>query len=74
MSREARVKSLLRPAPFVPEPRSHVLVVSLWTQRATCGTDGAPPVHQLWKKEGDTWRLWARHANWIPAPPAAKPD
>jgi ketosteroid isomerase-like protein len=21
----------------------------------------------VWKKEGDTWRLWARHANWIPA-------
>ena len=22
----------------------------------------------IWKKEGDTWRLWARHANVIPAP------
>jgi ketosteroid isomerase-like protein len=21
----------------------------------------------IWKKEGDTWRLWARHANVIPA-------
>jgi ketosteroid isomerase-like protein len=21
----------------------------------------------IWKKEGDAWRLWARHANWIPA-------
>ena len=20
----------------------------------------------IWKKEGDAWRLWARHANWIP--------
>jgi ketosteroid isomerase-like protein len=19
----------------------------------------------IWKKEGDAWRLWARHANWI---------
>ncbi len=27
----------------------------------------------IWKKEGDTWRLWARHANnVIPAPTAAK--
>ena len=24
----------------------------------------------IWKKEGDTWRLWARHANWITAPAA----
>jgi ketosteroid isomerase-like protein len=24
----------------------------------------------IWRKEGDTWRLWARHANWI-LPPAA---
>ena len=22
----------------------------------------------IWKKEGDAWRLWARHANVIPAP------
>ena len=22
----------------------------------------------IWKKEGDAWRLWARHANWIAAP------
>ena len=28
----------------------------------------------IWKKEGDTWRLWARHANVIPAPAAAKPN
>jgi ketosteroid isomerase-like protein len=28
----------------------------------------------VWKKEGDTWRLWARHANVIPAPEAAKPN
>jgi ketosteroid isomerase-like protein len=27
----------------------------------------------IWKKEGDTWRLWARHANVIPTPAAAKP-
>ena len=27
----------------------------------------------VWKKEGDTWRLWARHANIIPTPAAAKP-
>jgi ketosteroid isomerase-like protein len=20
----------------------------------------------IWKREGETWRLWARHANWIP--------
>ena len=26
----------------------------------------------VWKKEGDTWRLWARHANIIPTPAAAK--
>jgi ketosteroid isomerase-like protein len=26
----------------------------------------------IWKKEGDAWRLWARHANVIPAPAAAK--
>jgi len=25
----------------------------------------------IWKKDGDTWRLWARHANVIPTP--AKP-
>jgi ketosteroid isomerase-like protein len=29
----------------------------------------------IWKKEGDTWRLWARHANnVIPAPATAKPN
>ena len=28
----------------------------------------------IWKKEGDTWRLWARHANLILAPAAAKPN
>ena len=29
----------------------------------------------IWKKEGDTWRLWARHANnIIPAPAVAKPN
>lgn len=29
----------------------------------------------IWKKEGDTWRLWARHANnVIPAPAAAEPN
>ena len=28
----------------------------------------------IWKKEGDTWRLWARHANVIPAAAAAKPN
>jgi ketosteroid isomerase-like protein len=22
----------------------------------------------IWKKEGEVWRLWARHANWIPTP------
>jgi ketosteroid isomerase-like protein len=22
----------------------------------------------IWKKEGDAWRLWARHANWIQTP------
>lgn len=27
----------------------------------------------IWKKEGDTWRLWARHANFISTPPTAKP-
>jgi ketosteroid isomerase-like protein len=27
----------------------------------------------IWKKERDTWRLWARHANWILPPHAAKP-
>jgi ketosteroid isomerase-like protein len=27
----------------------------------------------IWKKEGDTWRLWARHANWILAPAAPNP-
>jgi ketosteroid isomerase-like protein len=26
----------------------------------------------VWKKEGDTWRLWARHANVIPTPAAAE--
>jgi ketosteroid isomerase-like protein len=26
----------------------------------------------IWKKEGDTWRLWARHANLIPAAAAPK--
>ena len=26
----------------------------------------------IWKKEGEAWRLWARHANWIPAPAPAK--
>jgi ketosteroid isomerase-like protein len=39
-------------------------------------TGSAPHVGQtvrrrftnVWKKEGGTWRLWARHANWIPAP------
>lgn len=28
----------------------------------------------IWKKEGDTWRLWARHANVIPPPAAANPN
>lgn len=28
----------------------------------------------IWKKEGDAWRLWARHANWIPAPAGPRPD
>jgi ketosteroid isomerase-like protein len=28
----------------------------------------------IWKKEGEGWRLWARHANWIPAPPGVKPN
>jgi ketosteroid isomerase-like protein len=29
----------------------------------------------IWKKEGGTWRLWARHANnVIPAPAVAKPN
>jgi ketosteroid isomerase-like protein len=29
----------------------------------------------IWKKEGDTWRLWARHANnVIPAPAAVEPN
>jgi ketosteroid isomerase-like protein len=28
----------------------------------------------IWKKEGDTWRLWARHANVIPTPVAATPN
>jgi ketosteroid isomerase-like protein len=28
----------------------------------------------IWKKEGDTWRLWVRHANVIPPPAAAKPN
>ena len=28
----------------------------------------------IWKKEGDTWRLWVRHANVIPAPAAANPN
>ena len=28
----------------------------------------------VWKKEGDTWRLWARHANVISPPAAAKPN
>ena len=28
----------------------------------------------IWKKEGATWRLWARHANVIPAAAAAKPN
>ena len=27
----------------------------------------------IWKKEGDTWRLWARHANVIAPPAAANP-
>jgi ketosteroid isomerase-like protein len=27
----------------------------------------------IWKKEGGAWRLWARHANVIPAPATAKP-
>jgi ketosteroid isomerase-like protein len=27
----------------------------------------------IWKKEGDTWRLWARHANVIPTPATAEP-
>ena len=27
----------------------------------------------IWTKEGDTWRLWARHANVIPTPAAVKP-
>jgi ketosteroid isomerase-like protein len=27
----------------------------------------------IWRKEGDTWRLWARHANWILPPQTAKP-
>jgi ketosteroid isomerase-like protein len=26
----------------------------------------------IWKKEGEAWRLWARHANWIPAPAPTK--
>jgi ketosteroid isomerase-like protein len=26
----------------------------------------------IWKKEGEAWRLWARHANWIPAPAGNK--
>ncbi|MGQ0816345.1 MAG: nuclear transport factor 2 family protein [Gemmatimonadota bacterium] len=26
----------------------------------------------IWKKEGEAWRLWARHANWVPAPAATK--
>lgn len=28
----------------------------------------------IWKKEGEAWRLWARHANWIPVPAANKPE
>ena len=28
----------------------------------------------IWKKEGGTWRLWARHANFIPTPAAIKPN
>lgn len=28
----------------------------------------------IWKKEGDTWRLWVRHANVIPAAAAVKPN
>lgn len=28
----------------------------------------------IWRKEGDTWRLWARHANVIPESAATKPD
>jgi ketosteroid isomerase-like protein len=28
----------------------------------------------IWKKEGEAWRLWARHANWIPAPAAPGSD
>jgi ketosteroid isomerase-like protein len=28
----------------------------------------------IWKREGDVWRLWARHANVIPEPTAAKPN
>jgi ketosteroid isomerase-like protein len=27
----------------------------------------------IWRKEGGNWRLWARHANWIVPPQAAKP-
>jgi ketosteroid isomerase-like protein len=27
----------------------------------------------IWKKEGGSWRLWARHANWMSASPPAKP-
>ena len=28
----------------------------------------------IWKKEGDTWRLWVRHANVIATPAADKPN
>ena len=28
----------------------------------------------IWKKEGNAWRLWARHANWIPAQAPVKPN
>ena len=28
----------------------------------------------IWRKEGNAWRLWARHANWIPAQGPVKPN
>jgi ketosteroid isomerase-like protein len=27
----------------------------------------------IWKKEGETWRLWARHANWVLPAQTTKP-
>jgi ketosteroid isomerase-like protein len=28
----------------------------------------------IWKQEGEAWRLWARHANWIPAQAGTGPN